>query len=136
MSHLYGGSAVKYIRAIAPDSYSSAASTTASNLSDFAWGTLVVTAGSIAGTLNCHMQRSATSNGTFAEFGASVTAFAEGDAGSLKVRSFKMDSSAVFYKVTHLPSAAAEYAAVVIASGARQVPVNQEDDVTIHSDVL
>lgn len=136
MSHLYSGSAVKYIRAVTPDAYSSAASTTASNLSDFTWGTLIVSAGSIAGTLNAHMLRSATSNGTFSEFGASVTAYAEGEGGSLKVRSFKMDSSAVFYKVTHVASASSEYAAVVIAGGARQIPVNQENDVTVHSDVL
>ena len=126
-------SAIKYIQALVPVAATAAASTTAVNLGNYTFGTLLVSTGSTgAAVITADVQRSATSNGTFQPFGASVTV---NDANTLTVRSFVVASSAIFYKVwyTHLGGGSPIVGIVLAAQGVREAPIDQDSATTSYS---
>ena len=127
------GSAIKYVQALSVvDTVNYAGEGAAIDCRDFQHGTLVVFATKAAGT-TASVLRSATSDGTFSDIGASVAGVASG----LAVRSFAMNSSAVWYKVGYRgpTSGSGGMAIGLVLQGARNVPVNQHSDTTVSSDV-
>lgn len=126
-------SAVKYISQLVPAAVTAAASTTAVDLSDFTFATLLGTAGSTAdGAIAVNVQRSATSNGTFQPIGCSINLNV---ANKTKVRSFTMNSSCVWYKLhyTQTGNGSPITALYLIGQGSRKAPINQHDDTTSYS---
>lgn len=129
------GSSIKYINALSPGDFNAAASSLPYNMGNYTWGTLVVNAGSINSGFEAHVLRSATSNGTFNGFGASI-AF---DTGSqMGVRSFPMNSSNLFYNVYYTNGTGSAVVGIdLIAAGAREQPIpNQAASVTVSQDVV
>ena len=126
-------SAIKYVTAQPSTAISSAGSTGASDFSAFTHGTLIVSTGSTgAATVTVDVLRSSASNGTFHNFGASISAAV---LGSLHVRSFTLGSSDVWYKTYHTATGGGSPAMVEIIAlaGAREAPVDQETDTTTYS---
>lgn len=133
------GSAIKYLTALSPVALAVAGSTGVSNLAGFEFGTLIVSTGSAASGTGyvVNVMRSGTSNGTFASFGASLAISVKRGEGTY-VRSFTMDSSAVWHRVSYDNNNGGSVTAAILLAldGARSVPVNQEADVVVSSDVL
>lgn len=126
-------SAIKYITALSPTAATGAGSTNAVDLSKFTFATLVVSTGSTgAANVEAHAVRSATSNGTFNGFGASINAAI---AGQLYARSFVVGGSGGWYKVyyTHLGAGSPVMAMFLAAAGARDVPADQDSNTTSYS---
>lgn len=129
------GSEIKYVAALSPVALATAGSGTAIDLSGFEFGTLLVSLGSAgdAAANEFHVLRSATSDGTFNGFGASVGAV---PSGSMVARSFTIGSQ-IWHKVYYTNGAGSMQAAVIIAAqGARATPVNQDSKTTVYSTVL
>ena len=130
------GSAVKYITALSPTAISAAASTAAHDLSNFTFGTVVVSTGSTgAAALVMNVQRSSASNGTFQPFGASVTA---GVLGKTQVRSFTVNTSAVWHRVhyTAVGGGSPAISIVLIGSGGREAPIDQDSNTVTYGTIL
>ena len=126
-------SAVKYINALVPAAISAAGTTTAVDLSDFTYGTVLGTAGSTgAAAITVNVQRSGTSNGTFASIGCSMVLNVKD---KTKVRSFTANSSAVWYKLayTALGGGSPIVALYLIGQGARKAPITQDSNTTSYS---
>ena len=126
-------SAVKYYNLLSASEILGGGSGTAYDLSKFTHGTLVFSCGSTAAAaMTGDMLRSSASNGTFHNFGASISAAI---ANSLHVRSFTLGSSDVWYKLYHTATGTGSpaCAAVLVAQGARETPVDQETLVTSYS---
>lgn len=126
-------SSIQYIQALSPTAISAAGSTNAVDLSKFTHGTLLVSTGSTAAaTITADVLRSSASNGTFHNFGASVSAAV---LGSLHGRSFTLGSSDVWYKLyyTATGSGSPVMSFVLKAAGARDVPVDQDSNTTSYS---
>ena len=126
-------SAIKYFNFLSASEILEGGSGTAYDLSKFTHGTLLFSCGSTAaGVLTGDVLRSSASNGTFHNFGASVSAAI---ANSLHVRSFTLGSSDVWYKLYHTQTGngSPAVAAVLVAQGARVAPVNQATLVTSYS---
>ena len=136
-----GGSEIKYITALsAATSYvTTSAVTGPSNFAGYEWGTVVISLGSApnAPGLLVNVQRSGTSDGTFAAFGASIAAASVGSRTTL-VRSFLLNSSATWYRVLYDNNAGNWNGTILIAlAGARRAPVGTQDThTTRYSDVL
>lgn len=132
------GSQVKIFTALSSVTRTSG-STNASNFAGFEKGTIIVSTGSGDGGLTLYVQRSGTSSGTFATV-ASVAQILAGALASGKtyVRSFTIDSSAIWHKLVYDKQAAGDTDAKVIfvLSAARLRPVDQHNDTTVYSDVL
>ena len=133
---------VKYINALSGQ-YVGSGSTNASNFAGFEWATLILTTGSFrGGSVTLNVERSATSDGTFSTFGASTAAIVGGattNCGHLFVRSFALDSSAIWYKLAYNTAGTdgKNLAAVFELSAARVNPVaTQDGNTTIYSDVI
>src|SRR3990167_10824828 len=97
------GSRTKYLVALSSTLYSTEpASTNASNFAGYELGTLFVLASSApsGGGFTANMLRSGTSDGTFSNFGASIN-FNTKNLRGLHIRSFALDSSATWYKVSY-----------------------------------
>lgn len=125
------GSQVKYATGLSYLAVAAAGSGGASDFRDFGFGTVIVAANSANLTVN--VERSTASNGTFGQFGASLTSVASG----LAVRSFKMGSPnwiKVSYDNTNLGSITAVI--ILEMQEGRYQPVDQEDNVTVYSTVL
>jgi len=137
MTKRLNGSAIKYINALSPAGagLGAAGSSNASYLPHASWGTLLVHAGS-ANNFVANVMRSGTSNGTFANFGASLTVTA--GSGKLYVRSFTMDSSAVWYKVSYDNNNAGSFvgSVMLVAADNMDIPINQDGNTTVYSDVI
>lgn len=141
----HSGSYVKYITALSPAGSRNGASalTGASNFAGYEFATLIVVMGSPnnaagGGWVTCAL-RSATSNGVFSQFGASLPGMSTGNR-ETAVRSFTLDSSCNWYKVGYDNSGGAGGAVVAILvalSGPRIAPVpTQDTHVTIYDSVL
>ena len=129
------GSAVKYITALSPTAISAAASTAAHDLSNFTFGTVVVSTGSTgAAALVLNVQRSSASNGTFQPFGASVTAAVLGKS---QVRSFAVNTSAVWHRVHYTATGGGSPAMsiVLIGSGGREAPIDQDSNTVTYGTI-
>jgi len=117
-------------------------STGPSNFAGYDFATVIFSAGSVDGGITLRVERSGTSNGTFAAFGASFPEIQSGASGSgiTYVRSFSLDSSATFYRVVRDLDGTTQGGGAVIfmLQGARNVPITQDTRkaVTIYSDVL
>lgn len=106
------------------------ASATVFDLREFESALLVVYSGSPNAVFN--VQRSSTSNGNFAPFGASVT----GQGSGIATRFFTCATSNVWHRVTFDHAGGSiTYAAMLIGQGARTVPIEQQGNVTNYSDV-
>lgn len=101
------------------------------DLSNYDTAMLIVSLGSVNTNAQFVVQRSSTSNGTFAAFGASVGA----NTGSqVLVRSFGLQTSNVWHRLYAVNgTGSATAAAVLVAQGARFVPVTQPTGTTVHS---
>ena len=134
------GSEIKYLVALSNGANATAGSTNASNFAGYEFGTLLVADASApaAGGLTVNMIRSGTSDGTFASFGASMNYLALALHG-LRVRSWVLDSSACWYKVSYdSNNGASSRPTIIIAlQTARGEPVtSQASDTTIFSTIL
>ncbi|WP_455218605.1 hypothetical protein [Kaarinaea lacus] len=126
-------SAIKYISALSPTAISAAGSTNAVDLSNFTFATLLVSAGSTAAaTINVNVVRSATSNGTFNSFGASVSAAVLGGA---HARSFVVGGSTGWHKLYYTATGAGSpvMQMFLIGQGVREVPIDQDSNTTSYS---
>lgn len=129
------GSEVKYISALSPIGIGAAGSSNAIDLSGFEFGTMLVAIGSANdGQANTfHLLRSATSDGTFNGFGASVGTVPNG---SLVARSFTVGSQ-VWHKLYYNNVSGSMNAAVILEmQGARHTPVDQDSKTTVYSTIL
>jgi hypothetical protein len=127
------GSEVKYIQALSPVALAAAGSSAAIDLSGFGFATLVVNAGSINTGAEFHVLRSATSNGTFNGFGASIGQ----NAGTvIRARSWVVGSP-VWHKLYYTNGTGSMIAAALIeAQQPRKTPVDQDSKTTVNSTVL
>jgi hypothetical protein len=125
------GSAVQYVTMLSPVALATPGSTTAYDLREATHGTVVVTANSA--DLAVHVQRSGTSDGTFQGFGASLQSVASKTA----VRSFAMNSSAIFYRVAYTNANLGSIISTIhlLTQGNRTVPVTQLTGTVVSSDV-
>lgn len=126
-------SAIKYISALSSIALTDGGSTDAVDLSNFTFATLIVNTGSTAlGATTVDMVRSATSNGTFNGFGASVNVVTSGQ---LHVRPFVLSSSAFWYSAyyTQLNAASPPISITLAVSGTREAPIDQESSTTSYS---
>lgn len=136
----HNASRVKIISALSPVALAAAGSTAAHDLSGFAFATVLAQLGSggSAGTnrVLVNVLRSGTSDGTFATFGASFPNLSANN--QLYARSFSLDSSANWYKVSYDNNNNGSHTmgVVIIAQAARTAPVDQDGQTTVYSDVI
>lgn len=134
----FNASYLKVLQALSPNHFAGTnAFTNASNFAGYEVATLFVTVGSCGGSMGLEMQRSGTSGGTFATFGASLPVLTAGCRTS--IRSFTLDSSATWYRVRYDGNNGGSVNADVklILSNGRNAPVSPQDSrVTVYSDVL
>ena len=136
------GSAIKYITAVSPGASLVAASqaTGPSNFTGYEWATVIVSLGcppnTAGGGLIVNLQRSGTSNGTFANWGASLPGQSTGSR-QTGVRSFALTSSATWYRVQYESNSGNWNGAILVAlSHARSHPIpTQDTHTTVSSDV-
>lgn len=135
------GSHIKYIQALSPGHWNAAGSTGPSNFGGFEWATLLVTVGcavsaNATARLTVDVERSGTSNGTFANFGASLPSLSAGS--QMFARSFRVDSSAVWHRVTYNNNnnGSVNAGIIVALAAARVKPVDQDSQTTVYSDVI
>lgn len=126
------GNSVKYLSALSPTAVADPGSSNPVNLGGAGrWGTLLVHSDGAGAVVN--VLRSGTSNGTFNAIGASLTTLAS----KLGVRSFSMQSSAVWYKISYDDNGAGTTLAVTLAvQGQRDIPVVQDANTFVNSDVI
>ena len=125
-------SAIKYVNALSPLAVADPGSSNPFNLGGAGrFGTLLVAANGAGGVVN--VLRSGTSNGTFNPIGCSLTT----QASKLGARSFSMQSSAVWYKVSYDDNGAGVLMNIILSvQGQRDVPVEQDSNTFVNSDVL
>ena len=128
------GSAIFYAQALSPVALATAGSTAAFDLSNYQYGAVLIAAGALGGSISLTIERSATSNGTFGEFGATASANA---AGTLTIRNFVANSSAVWHRVAYDNTDAGSVTAAIllIGHGARSVPITQDSNTTVLTEV-
>ena len=132
MKEKLSGSEVKYVLGLSGVALATPGSGAPFFAGGHNYGTMILQTDSADFTVN--LQRSATSNGTFANWGASLP----GNASGLAVRSFVLGSSAVWYKVAYDNNAAGSAISSIIVAlqGAERTPVEQDDNTTVYSSVL
>lgn len=126
------GSANAFVLALSPTTINAAAaSTDPFDFSDFTHLTAVVHSNSGGTTFS--LVRSATSDGTFSEFGASIPIAASG----ISVRTVVAQSSAVWYSVAYGQlTVSATPTILLIGQGSRKIPIgSQLSGTTVYSDV-
>ena len=125
------GSALGFFSAGSGAAANSNASGDVADLREFESALLVVSVASPNAVFN--VERSSTSNGTFGQFGASITAVG---ASRTSTRFFTTATSNVFHRVTFDNAAGSiTYSALLVAQGARTVPIEQQGSTTTYSDV-
>lgn len=128
------GSAIKFVSALSPLNVAGAGSSGAFNLGGSGrWLNVIVAAAS--NDLVVNVERSGTSNGTFAQVGLSIP----GNASGLSVRSMPLQSSAIWYKASYdMEGNGSALASILFeVQGQRQYPVATQDTSTdVYSDVL
>lgn len=129
------GSEVKYYTALSAGHFAEPGSSNPVNLSRYEWATMILTAGCV-NNLTVSMARSATSDGTFSQFGASINLTA--GSGQTRARSFSLVSSAVFYQLQYDSNdAGSTNAAVIIeATNPRHTPIDQESTTQVLSSII
>lgn len=131
--HGLNGSAIKYISALSPTTFTDAGSSNAFNIGAARWLNVLVHSDSAEAVFN--VERAGASNGTFAQVGLSIQATAS----QLVVRGMPLQSSAVWYRVTYDNEGAAGSALASVifeVQGHSPVPVEQDSNTTVLSDVL
>ena len=131
------GSEIKYIP-VSSGVRIASGSTNPSNLAGFEFATLVVMTGSIGGSTAWQVQRSGTSDGTFATYTSLVGISGSAASGKIITRSFTLDSSAVWYRVVIDQNGTErnDVSAMLVLQAPRLTPVDQHSDTTSYSDVL
>ena len=123
----FNASAIKYISALSPLDVAAGASTNPFDLSDGRWLNVLVHSD---GATTVEIERSGTSNGTFAKTGCSLVATASG----LTIRSMPLQSSAVWYRASYDGTGLTSI--IFEVQGQRKIPVDQHTNTTVYSDVL
>ena len=131
------GSEIKYVPVLSGVKIASG-STNASNLAGFEFATLIMITGSIGGSTAVTIQRSGTSNGTFATYTSLVGISGSAGSGKIITRSFTLDSSAVWYRVVFDQNGTESNNMMTLLAlqAPRLAPVDQHADVTNYSDTL
>ena len=134
------GSAIKYICSLSSVNYSGpGASTNASNFSGFEFATLQVLASSAASAQGVvvNVLRSATSDGTFSPFGASISVQSVIKNGTY-LRSFTLDSSALWHKASYdnNNTGSATISINFQLHNPRNAPITQDSGTVCFSDIL
>lgn len=126
------GSAVKYFTALSPFNVEGAGSTGVVDAANFQSVTAIVA--SASDDLVVNLERSSASDGTFAQFGASIP----GNASGVSVRTIFLQSSATWLKASYSmePNASAISSIVLLLQGARRIPVAQDANTNVYSDVV
>lgn len=126
------GSAIYHGLALSNVALATPGSTTPQDLANYGWLNVVISANSA--DLSVYIQRSATSNGTFAGTGLSIPSVASG----LAVRGMPLESSATWYRAAYTNGNAGSITASIMfeAAGARRVPLTQNSTTTVYSDVI
>ncbi len=137
----HNASRVKIYSALSPITNGAAGSTNAVDLSGFAFATVIAHVGSggsggAGNRLMINVLRSATSDGTFSTFGASLPSLSA--LNQVHARSFAIDSSANWHKVSYdnTNGGSVTYGVLMIAQAARSAPVDNEANVVTYSDVI
>lgn len=126
------GSEMLTYNALSPMHNATLGSSNPINLGGFTYANVIATAGSVNNfTLN--VKRSATSAGTFADFGASIN-LATGS--QLVMRGFALDSSACWYRITYEQTGSGNVGVIIQAQGARRTPVDQQSTTTVLSAIV
>ena len=138
---LINGSVVRIINALSGVAIAAAGSSNAVDLAGYEGAMLIVSVGSAptaaGGGLLVSVQRSATSNGTFQPFGASLPAL--GANAKVATRSFAVNTSATWHKVFYDNGTGGSTISniEILAHNARYEPVaTQESSVLTYSDIL
>lgn len=132
----FNGSHNKYITALSGVQIASG-STGASNFAGYEFATILALAGSHGGTTNLNVLRSGTSDGVYAGFGASIAVTT--GSGKMAVRSFRIDSSAIWHKLAYDKNGteSGDLSVAFILTCGRYTPVEtQHADTTVYSDVI
>lgn len=126
------GSEIGFILALSPVNVAGAGSTNPVDLSQYEFLNILVESASDDLTVN--LERSATSNGTFAQVGLSMP----GDASKLTARGFALGSSAFWYKVSYdIEGAGSAITSIqFVCHPARRTPVKQHTNTTVYSTIL
>lgn len=128
------GSEVGYFSMASPVAINAAGSSNPVDLSNYRFATLAVHAGSVNTGAAVYAQRSATSNGTFDGFGASVGL---NSGGQYKTVSFPLDASPVWYRVAYTNGTGSAVLAVSIhAQLPRSTPITQPTNTSHNEPVL
>ena len=135
------GSQIRIINALSGVAIAAAGSSNAVNLAGYESAMLIVSVGSAptvaCGGMQVSVQRSATSNGTFQPFGASLPG--QGTSNRVATRSFAVNTSATWHKVFYDNGTGGSFIGNIelLAHFPRTEPVaTQESNVTVYSDVL
>lgn len=136
---LLNGSVIKIVNALSGVAIAAAGSSNAVNYAGYEGAMLIVSTGSApaATGLLVNVERSATSDGTFGRFGASIQA--AGTNNTVVTRSFSVNTSATWHKVHYTNGAGGSFIGniEVLLHNARNEPVvSQSSNVTCLSDVL
>ena len=125
------GSALGVYQLLSANDFDGGGSSNPVDLSNYATAMLVLAAGSVNTGFQARMERSATSNGTFGEFGASLAV----NAGCvIFTRGFGLGTSNVWHRLYYTNGTGSATAAVVlVAQGARVAPITQPTGVTTWS---
>jgi len=127
-------SAIQYIQVLTPVAVSAAGTTTAVDLSKFTHATLILMGGSTgAAAITASVLRAGASNGSFlvAKDAASVNFTV---ANKTHVRSFGLNSSAVWHKVSYAAVAGSPIVGILFAvGGTRVAPIDQDSNTTSYS---
>lgn len=127
-------SEIGYFGITSPLAFGAAACSNPVDLSNYEFATLAVHAGSVNTGAAVYVQRSATSNGTFAGIGASLSF---GAGGQYKTVSFSTVSSAVWYRVARNNGTGSAVLAVSIhAQNPRSTPITQPTNTSSNDPVL
>lgn len=126
----YNDSMALYNLALSPTAVSAGGSSNPVDLGKLGGGQATLFAMAADGEATLQVERSSASDGTFAPFGASMVV----PASSLGVRSFKLNGSATWYRVTY-DSAGTTLAAMLKAGGAGRSPQTNPSDVSVFSEV-
>jgi hypothetical protein len=113
------GSEILYYNALSPMHNATLGSSNAIDLSEYTFGTLVLSAGSV-NNFTVTVKRSATSAGTFAEYASANLATGS----ALFVRSFVLAGSCGWYRLDYSGTGSANVAAVMVVQGARRTPID------------
>jgi hypothetical protein len=128
------GSAIQYVSALSPLNVAGAGSSNAFNIGATGrWLNVVVATAS--DDLVVNVERSGTSNGTFAQTGLSIA----GNASGIAVRGMPLQSSAIWYKVSYdmEGNGSAITSVLFEVQGQRDVPIlTQDTNTTVYSDVI